>query len=278
MWKPINPDHSIEVMAIAVTFVEPIGSVLFRRITRELETKTFAAGLTERQPIHGVEFTIGISPAEAVKQVVTNGIMFDKHSLIRGGDDVVTKKLVEQLQWTNTNIVYRAWKYSGWPALKAQALAIMSAAFAEVVNSVEIRSVRIEYRDRFYFDGPASQAKAAGVVEPGSDLLSPHIFTADDFWHSHTGKFEPIDGGGKKLLQVNVDCADLVTPEHLAGLRTVGILTAVELQYNVAGLVVEGDPVQYLDNAVQQIHTDVMALFKRIVDKNMLPQIGIHIK
>jgi hypothetical protein len=178
MWKPINHDHAIEVMAIAVTFFEPIGSVLFRRMTRELEGKTFRAGLTERQPIHGVEFSIGLTPAaESVKQVVTNGIMFDKQSLVRGDDELVSKKLVEQLQWTSTNIIYRAWKYSRWPSLKAQALAVMSDPFAEIVKSVELRSIRIEYRDRFYFDGPPNQAKASGVIEPGSEFVTPPTFS-----------------------------------------------------------------------------------------------------
>lgn len=273
MWKTINADNAIEVMALAIVLAEPMNAVLFRRLTRDLESLTLRAGLTDRSPVQGIELTVG--PTNEVNQVATNGIMFDKTSLIRDQDDVIARHLVEQLQWTTGSIVYRAWKYPGWTSLKAKALGLMAPPLAEIVKSVAIKSARIEYRDRFYFEGDPADAVVSDVIQADNIYVSPHIFSLSDLWHSHTGKFDALPMGGKKLSAINVDCGDIIPPSPLVGKRTIGIVSAVEHQYDGEGLVVDQDPETYLQVVADQLHSDAVNLFRVVVDQRLLAQMGL---
>jgi hypothetical protein len=60
---------------------------------------------------------------------------------------------------------------------------LMSPALNEAAAVVTFANIRLEYLDRFRFEGDASVADPKLVLRLGSPLIAPHIFDRTDFWH-----------------------------------------------------------------------------------------------
>ena len=54
----------------------------------------------------------------------------------------------------------------------------------------DLNNLLLERLDRFVWDGPRDEFRAASVFRRGTRWLSPNVFCATDLWHSHHGLFE----------------------------------------------------------------------------------------
>ncbi|UCI17865.1 hypothetical protein FJ970_22550 [Mesorhizobium sp. B2-1-8] len=259
-------------MAMVITFAEPLTSLVFRRIIRELEPTTFAKGLTNRQPMQML--SVNLNPtAPQVQQTVANGMQFQKLSVVRVNEDAVANKAVEELIVDPNQIVYRNMNYSRWDNISGLYWDMNAEAITSVLDNVPIRAIRLEYLDRFLFDGDPDQASAKGVIKQGSEVVTPHIFHLNDLWHSHTGKLEKTDGENRRLFQVNIDMIDMVGPDSIPK-RSIALVSAVEDRFAGGGL--EGGTVSSLRATFDDLHKQVKELFKSVVDDGMLAAVGLE--
>ncbi|MFD9902454.1 hypothetical protein [Mesorhizobium sp. NPDC059025] len=260
-------------MAMVVTFAEPLSSLVYRRIIRDLEPKTFAKGLTDRQPIQ--VFSVNFHPTSSqVQHASTNGMQFQKHSLVHINDGSVANKLVEEVVLDpQQSIVYRNMNYSRWENISATYWDICSDALVIISETVPIRTIRLEYLDRFVFHGEMHAATARGVIKEGSELVASHIFDLDDLWHSHIGKLEKMDGENRRLYQVNADMVDLIEGDGVSK-RSIQVVSTVEERY--AGTGREGATLGDLHAVFDDLHMRVKELFKSIVDNKMLAAVGLE--
>ncbi|MER9091513.1 hypothetical protein NKI34_10345 [Mesorhizobium sp. M0700] len=259
-------------MAMVITFAEPLTSLVFRRILRELEPTTFAKGLTNRQPMQMI--SVNLNPtAPQVQQSVASGMQFQKQSLVRVNDDAVTNKVVEELIADPNHILYRNMNYSRWNNICSSYWDMSSEAITSILDNVPIRTIRLEYLDRFFYEGDPEQATATGAIKQGSELVAPHIFYLTDLWHSHTGKLEKTDGENRRLFQVNIDMVDMAGPDSVSK-RSIALMSAVEDRFAGGGM--EGGTVGGLRATFDDLHKQVKDLFKSVVDDNMLAAVGLE--
>ena len=281
MWKPINPKHSIETMAMVIAVTEPLSSVVYRRIIRGLEPLTFEQGLTVRTPIQGLALRIEENSITS-KPSLAHGMVFQKQSLVRNHDEQVVSKTAAELVVDPNQIVFRDMLYSSWFGVSTSLWKMIEGAIPIITSASDVRMIRLEYLDRFFFDGVAAEATAHGVIKIGSDLVSPHIYALKDLWHSHTGKLASLDPVGeidldavcetKRLFQVNIDMVDLTAGE-LAGKRSIGVLTAVEDRFLPNGM--EDATLEMLRTKFDDLHIEAKKLFTNTVDDMMLAEVGL---
>jgi hypothetical protein len=226
-WQPLHQNHAIDVMAAVATFAQPIPQVALRRVLRVAEDAAFAAGLRSRHATQGMQFIVapqGVAlPAGGPQGFMFNAVFEDDDGMPIPG------RVAEQLQVDVNSIVYRTWRYVSWSWQVERMQSLMLPALTLAHDVASFATVRLEYLDRFWFDGEPEDAATSKLLRVACPQLAPHIFEERDLWHVHTGAFvrpDPV----KRLQQVLVDAINAPEPGQTAGpmKRWVHITTAFE--------------------------------------------------
>lgn len=275
MWKMLHENNAIEAMGVSVRFSEVLNSKLVDRMIREIEKVSSAMGLIDRQPIEGIH--VNLAAPNSVSTVRGSGVLLQRNSLLRNPAGQVEQVLTMQVELSANQIVFQTWRYDRWAREREHALRLLSGPLRIAIAAVRMASVRLEYLDRFYFDGDAAGASAASLLKKGSPWISPHAFDADDLWHSHSGKFLDAHPEMRTLAVVNADAQDLTAPQHLAGRRSLVLLSGVERQFANPGWELEEEDVEnFLATLMDDLHDSAINLFRDVIDpafadKNGLP-------
>jgi hypothetical protein len=275
MWKMLHEANAIEAMAISVRFSEPVGAVLAKRMLRDFEDTTVVEGLSDRTPLQG--FQVNVANPTDVKPIVGTAMLFRKFSLERNHEGTVEKQLTNQVEMQPTHVNYQTWRYGRWSDELGIALRLLVAPLSRATQGSAIGSVRVEYLDRFYFDGEASAASVDGVLKSQSGWLAPHVFQAPDLWHSHTGKFESVSDDSRRLKLVNVDYQDLSGPvPRLVDKRAIQLMSAVEEQFPDLGREIGGGEMEsFLSSLLEELHSSAIDLFKEVVNEKFARENGL---
>ena|ERR1700737_4317235 len=233
-WHPIHDNHAIDVMAAVVNFAEPIPELIFKKALKVSEDVAFSKGLRSRHATQGAQVMLAVAADGSQSLVpgpsVSQGRSFN--SLLELSEDQpIPNRVAEQLQVTNSYVAYRTWQYVSWTWQLARMKELLGPSLSMANNVVFFGSQRLEYLDRFRFDGEAQSATVGDVLRPGSERLAPHIFSRTDLWHSHTGAYRTDDGATKKLEQIHVDAVDdpIIGPSST---RWINLMTAREDRFN----------------------------------------------
>jgi hypothetical protein len=168
---------------------------------------------------HGVQ---GIGPTEVGPQ----GRAYN--SLIELSEDQpIPNRVAEQIQITTSHVMYRTWQYISWTWQLGRMKELLGPSLSLAAGLVFFASQRLEYLDRFRFEGDIKDAMASGVLRQDSDKLAPHIFSRSDLWHSHTGAYRASNESVKKVEQVHADAVDdpVMAPSPT---RWINLMTARE--------------------------------------------------
>jgi hypothetical protein len=234
IWHPIHDNHAIDVMAAVVNFAEPIPGLIFKKVLKASEDVAFSNGLRSRHSTTGGQMLLSVAadgsqsfvPAPSVSQGRTFNSLLELSE-----DQPIPNRVAEQLQVTNSLVVYRTWQYVSWTWQLARMKELLGPSLSMAADVVFFASQRLEYLDRFRFDGESRSATVGDVLRPGSERLAPHIFSRTDLWHSHTGAYRPDDGTTKKLEQIHVDAVDdpIIGPSTT---RWINLMTAREDRFS----------------------------------------------
>ncbi|MBY5358636.1 hypothetical protein HFO97_01215 [Rhizobium leguminosarum] len=268
MWKMIRPENAIEQMVVTVRFSEPLSSLVSKRIIRELERSTSNVGLTNRQAVQGFQLNMQAAGQNFVP-VAMPGMLFQSTSVFRVNDEVVNQ-ISQQVEFQPTHLAYSTWTYKSWDKERETLTRLLLPAIETAVQSITIGAVRLQYLDRFVFDGDKAAVQARDLLNDETDLIAPNIFTAPDLYHSHTGRFDNVTSRSRRLSQVNVDSQDMLSdgqPDALAGRRTISLLTALEDQFLESGKEFSSEEVAgFLSSQLDDLHVHALALSKRVIN------------
>ncbi|MGI8525856.1 MAG: hypothetical protein ACR2K5_06675 [Pseudolabrys sp.] len=272
-WQPIHENHAIDVMAAVVTFAQPLPDRLLSAVFKVSEEAAFSVGLKSRHSSSGIQFTVGptgIVPSPSAPQ----GLLFNALFETEAGEPI-PGKIAEQLQIDSMSVIYRTWRYVSWSWQTERMKSLMSPALRVVASAVAMNKMRLEYLDRFKFDGPAADARASGLLQIGSPYVSPAIFDAESHWHSHMGTFLAEAGGqSKRLQQVNVDALDqpdLAAPEM--PIRWVNITTAREDRYVEAGVADHEINADIVFGDFDRLHAELKVLLAEVITADLAAKI-----
>ena len=275
MWRMFHKDNAIEAMAISVRYAEPIGALLAKRVLAALDHPSSEAGLIDKRPVQG--FQINMANPGDVRPVSGGAMLFQKVSLEKDWADNVQSVLTKQVQCDPTHITYQTWRYTRWEQELKSALGLLVPAIKLASQGVGIGAIRVEYLDRFFFDGESAEASPRTILTTGSPWIAPHVFDAPDLWHSHTGKFASVSAENRCLLMVHADFQDLTVPDpNLAGRRSLLLTTAGEVQYANSGYEVSSEDLEnFLSSVLTDLHDEALKLFKEVVDHSFRKAQGL---
>jgi uncharacterized protein (TIGR04255 family) len=276
-WNPIHENHAIDVMAALVTFSQPIPNLLLNKALKRSEDASFAAGLRSRHRTAGIAVVIdsvGVSSGAAPPMY---GRIFN--SLVEGEETTAgPPRLAEQLQVTPTQIIYRTWSYVSWTWQIERMKTLMGPAISTVQDSVSFAMQRLEYLDRFRFEGDLSDIELTSLLRAGSPLIAPHVFSRTDLWHSHTGAFLPSPDGVKRLEQVFIDCIDepaISTPDT-PKTRWINVMTAREDRFPEDGVDEPERNCDFIFNRFDQLHSELKETFGSVVTDDVARRIYLR--
>jgi len=234
-WNPIHENHAIDAMAALVTFSGTIPNLLLAKALKRSEDVAFDAGLRSRGGMAGFQMVIGAEGVSSGATTQTRGRTFN--SII---DDEETplgsSRRVEQLVVTENQVAYRTWNYVSWTWQIERMRMLMSPAISMVQDAVSLATQRLEYLDRFRYDGDLSEMQLTSLLRAGSPFVAPHVFSRTDLWHSYTGAFLPSNGGLKRLEQVHIDCLDEPSTPETTKTRGINSMTAREDRFIEPGV------------------------------------------
>ncbi|WP_316172385.1 hypothetical protein [Bradyrhizobium sp. SZCCHNRI2049] len=252
-------------MAVQVNFAQPVPDLVFKRALKSAEDAAFSSGLRSR---HSIAISIpggGVIPA--LQPQATSGRLYNALEEMPAGDQPVPAAVTEQLQITVSDITYRTWRYVSWRWQRDRVKSLVAAALSQTLDVVPIASVRLEYLDRFRFDGVPAEAEYTHLLRRDAKWLPPHIFEAGARWHAHTGKLLSSDAGVLRIAHVNVDVVDAQKSE-----RWINIMTARENRPNLeAEHTLEG-----IFTDLDAMHDELIDLFRTLVTQQIADRIYLN--
>jgi hypothetical protein len=190
---------------------------------------------------------------------------------------VPPRGVAEQLQVHQGAVVYRTWKYVSWTWQIERMKTLMGPALETVQGVVSLASQRLEYLDRFRFEGDVTEIDVRSVLRQGSELVAPHVFALTDLWHSHTGAFLPSADSSKHLWQLHIDAVDdqTVAPDGgMAQTRFINIMTALEDRFPADDLDVRS--VEDIFGRFGTQHSESKDTFARVITDGMVERIYLR--
>ena len=268
-WKPAHEAHAIERVSATFQFKEAVPTKRWHTLVNSASSK-LAQDFGFGHSFETVEFNV---PSIVGQQVVWQGGPSPAPTgrafqIIQGAE------WLEEVNLQRTRFVYSATRYTRWQAFRTRTSGILSQYLKLALEDVDLALVKLEYWDRFVFDGKATEANYETLFNANSKYVSQFALSAPDLWHSHVGYFVPAPTG-KRLVNLNIDLIDLnesnllpgseVTTRRSAGLYSM-VQNTIELQFEALEDV-------YAD--MDRLHTMLIDIMRDVVTPQVAKQISL---
>jgi uncharacterized protein (TIGR04255 family) len=238
-WQLAHQDHAIERVSISFQFTEPLPSKLWQSMLSAAETGFQDLGFAGMPgepgfvlPPPGIQgqpgFEIVIQGGNAVFGLPLGG-QGGRTFRVTAGNEVT-----EEVSLTRARFAYTATIYEGWTRFRNRSQSLLGRYLDEALSMVGMNLIKMEYWDRFVFDGPPERADYEAILRSDSRHV-PHFYSStNELWHSHVGYFADPGSSQRRLVNVNVDVLDLLqrveadTQAPNAPRRSVGIYSMVQ--------------------------------------------------
>ncbi len=265
-FNPIHSAHAIEQVVLVLQFDKPLDSTNFAEVLKAAEQ--FKPDFSKSIPIQKLTFVFGAG-ASNQPDPINSGTSFQK----TGADESVENELrVEQAALTFTTT-----KYTRWAAVWSQASSYFDALVPFYTKHAGLSGISVNYVDKFVWSGNVNDCKPSYLLRTDSKYLCPHVYTAEDFWHSHTGAFTRYDAFTRRLLNVNVDYLDEIRLEQTH--RIVAITTVLADQLNQPGYTPrslnQDQNIDFIKSHMDNLHILGKAVFGNIINDTMSDRIAL---
>jgi hypothetical protein len=234
-WQPAHEAHAIERVSITFQFAEAIPSKLWQatlnRATLEYQEKGFNAimegvELNLGQLFTGQGFAMpGGTPFGVGEPLPLTGQGAALPGLTaRTFRVVVGSQVREEISLSQQRFVYTSTRYDRWGAFSQRLYDLIGPPLEQALSVVNLPTIKIEYWDRFVFDGLPAEANYRELFRMESRYLPTFFFDMNDLWHSHVGHFASTAPTAKRLINLNVDVFDFADAAMAGTLkRSIGI-------------------------------------------------------
>lgn len=291
-WQPAHEAHAIERVNLTFQLADAIPpkpwQAILSAISAEMPKEGFTNTFDEHEPNLNVVPVAGQQP-----HVVPGGlgplIQFGMGGPVPPFQFVVSGRtfqslnggeLREEVQVQRRRLAYSATIYNGWEAHRGRALTLLGPYLDRVLPMVNVETVKLEYWDRFVFDGPGPEAAFGELLHADSRYLPGFAFTTDQLWHSHVGHFMPAADGVRRLINVNVDVIDLLDPVvsgQLPGApaprRSVGVYTMAQ---DSLGEGLSPNASAGTVSMLDELHTILKAVFGDVITAEAADRIALN--
>ena len=229
-WRPAHDAHAIERTGIAFQFAEPIPTKRWQALLNEVAIAATANGFNSiveefelpmppvlmGPPAPGIVpnlplFVGGVLGQPAIGQAAFppfapnpgNGRSF---RLIQGSE------VREEFSLHRQRFAYASNRYDRWRSFKGRVQSALEVPLDDVLRMVNLAAIKLEYWDRFIFEGALTDVDYGELLQTGSSHLPAFPATTHELWHSHVGYFSPSEFADRRLVNANVDIIDILDP------------------------------------------------------------------
>jgi hypothetical protein len=197
-FEPIHEAHAIEQVSFVFQIDRPLDDATFSEVRAVIDQ--FQSELPGRVELQGFALTIGAPrPGGPVPSGPIAGTM-----LRRTAPDGTIES---ELRVERESAIFRTTLYTRWDAVWACGRKYFEAVLQKYVAKASVSGIGLTYVDKFAWVGKAAECRQSLLLRPASKYLCPHIYAAQDLWHSHTGAFLRVDNATKRLL-MRLDAQD----------------------------------------------------------------------
>jgi hypothetical protein len=295
-WEPAHKAHAIERVGVLLQLGESISSKLWHSLlseaAAELPNKGFNVALDEMefnlsgqvggaQPAPGpqlnVHFGVGqggivVAPGQTVAAAAT-GRQFQSFS--------PEKELREIVSLNRNRFIYNSIYYNGWDSFRLRISDLLGRSLDKVLPTVSLSLVKLEYWNRFAFNGPPDDARYQDLLQPGSKHLPSFISSSSELWHAHVGYFisSPLVAR-KRLVNLNVDVINVAaSSDSSSGLaagsqrRSVGVYSMAQEPVGAEGSLENWEATL---STLGELHTILKDVLVDVINPGMAEQIGLN--
>ena len=218
-WLPIHPTHAIERTRIVIQFSQPIPQKMVSRLGEQFDGLRLDFGFGARIETQMQSVTMNPAGVEPVFSQRASGWQFVREQ----APGVILEAMILEPQ----GFVYETAEYVRWALFWDRLSRMTTEILEQLQKDVGVRSVALEYFDRFYFDGGITDAVPSALVRPELiSALPESACSGRELWHVHRGWFEG-EGAQRYLVNQNVDAQQAKTAED-RDVRSALIYTKVE--------------------------------------------------
>lgn len=266
MWSPVSGAHSIESVAITLIFSDPIPMKMVDKSSKYLTTDPTRFGFSEAAKIATASLSFQLPQAgmsaQGLASQETEEMGFEFSSIV--------DPELEKLRITKNEILFHSRKYGSWSAFFERFRVLTDDFLLSALDASNVSIARLEYNDRFIFDGDPNEANANEVVELPAAHISEDVLTSIFPWHSNTGWLEKADNG---LVLTNLNLAkDNVTNTKLPGQTFASILISTILE---ARLNKHIENTEGLHSLLETLHNLSKATTKSILTNQAAHSVGL---
>lgn len=278
-FEPIHDAHAIEQVAMALQFASQVDDAAFSEIL--IVADAFKNVLPRATDFAGVQIMFAgqgmmpVAPQPAIPfnfanaQSVPMGRSFAKFR--------ANGSLEAEVRIDRSTVTYRTSAYTTWREVWATAKDYFDHVIPTYAEAAQPASISLNYLDKFRWTGSPQNVRVGELLRVGSPYVTPHVFSLDDMWHSHTGAFLRIDEATKRLVNINVDCIDDLSSG--APKRTIAIATVLTDMLNqpsyVPTLVKKGDLIAFFDDQLKLLHDASKQIFGETIGDDMCKRIAL---
>jgi uncharacterized protein (TIGR04255 family) len=266
-FEPIHAAHAIEQVAFILQMEQPLAHESFSQICEIAKQFKTEADMPGQPEFKTLAFAFG--PAMPQHSPPPSPLVLNRMA----ADGTPEKELRVDVN----SISFTTFRYTRWEEAWSQARRYFEALVPTYIENTKIAAMGLNYIDKFKWVGELPECKTNILMRSGSKYLCPHIFEADDFWHSYTGAFIRADKSTKRLLNVNVDYLDEIRPDNIR--RVVAITTVLTDLMNQPGYdpfeVNAKDAINFLDARMQNLHVFGKEVFGDIISDEMSKRIAL---
>lgn len=253
-FEPVHAAHAIEQVVLVLQFDQPLGDAVFAQACEAAEQ--FNQELPARGSIRGVSFTFSpgapnpgeLNSGELNQPVLNNGIVLSRIA----PDGTVS----HELRVERATLVFKTTLYSRWDTVWLQANRYFNELVPIYAGQAGLAGVSINCVDKFVWTGNLAECNPSLLLRANSKYLCPHVYDAEDFWHSHTGAFTRVDASTKRLINVNVDYLD--EKLQAGSRRIIAITTVLTDLLNQPGYeanaIAQADVISFIGAHMQGLH------------------------
>lgn len=287
MWIPAHERHAIERVSLTFELSGALPIKLLSNLMAGAASKLASKGLDSVTEAMELNFPPAIMQqgaffASPQISVGPNGLVVGgqaqpfqasgrTYRLIRAGE------VKEELQLHKNRVVYMAVEYDGWVGFRQRFLDLAGEFLERSITVAGIDAVKLEYWDRFTFDGNQENIDFLQLIRENSPYVADFARSQKGLWHSHIGFFTEPGSAEKRLVNLNVDVVDLAeaitqTGERLER-RSVGIYSMVQDTFDRDHAL---ETTEHAVSTTDEMHTILKDVLTNVITTEIAERISLN--
>ena len=183
-WQTAHKDHAIERVGVAFTFSEQIPSKPWTLLVEDAVKVRVLEGFTASAPPAPPVLGPGMKQA-FLFAVGPGGISLSGNEGGRVLQRLVDNALHEEITLQRNQYTYVVTRYNRWDDFQARTNEIFGKYIDTAIGLVSLRSIKLEYWDRFVFVGTPDKTDYSTLLKRGTKHAPEFCFETSGLWHSH---------------------------------------------------------------------------------------------